>query len=146
MADRVSSDHPSVTAVEGTLVRQGRTDRPKVELPADAALQTGEVVRIVLDGSTRRARFDSPVAGDGFELRGVYDTPRLARNPGEGPNRLAEWVDDRGLDFDRTVHLDVVETGFIYGLRAPGEQTVYEATERPADSLADIAERLDGTD
>jgi hypothetical protein len=142
MTDRVTSDSPGVETVDGTLARHGRTDRPKVEFPAD--LPTDDVVRLVLDGSERRARFHEPLSGDGVELRGVYDTPRLARDPGEGNNRLVAWVADRDLDAGRTVHLDVVESSQKYGLRAPGERATYDATGTPSDSLASIAEQLDG--
>lgn len=143
MADRVPSDHPTVTTHDGTLARQGRTDRPKVVLPADAGLPVGEVVRLALDGTERRARFERPTVGDGLELRGVYDTPDHVREPGSGTDRLAEWVADAGLAFGRTVHLDVVESGFRYGLRGPGERAVYDATGGPDGSLASIAERLE---
>lgn len=143
MTDRVTSDSPGVTTVDGTLARHGRTDRVKVEFPA-GDLPTDDVLWLVLDGAERRARFHEPFSGDGVELRGVYDTPRLARNPGEGENRLAAWVADRDLDAGRTVHLDVVEPGFRYGLRAPGERATYDATGKPSDSLASIAEQLDG--
>ncbi len=142
MSDRVTSDSPGVETVDGTLARHGRTDRPKVEFPA-ADLPTDDVVRLVLDGSERRARFHDPISGEGVELRGVYDTPRLARDPGEGENRLVAWVADRDLDAGRTVHLDVVEPGYKYGLRAPGEHATYDAGGNPSDSLASIAERLD---
>lgn len=143
MTDRVTSDSPRVETIDGTLARHGSTDRLKVALPAHDDLPADEVVRVVLDGSERRARFDAALSGDGVEVRGVYDTPRLARTPGEGDDRLAEWLADRDLDAGRTVHLDVVEPGFRYGLRAPGERATYDAGN-PEDSLASIAERLDG--
>lgn len=143
MSERVPSDHPTITTLDGTLARQGRTDRPKVVLPADADLPVGEVVRLVLDGDECRARFDRPTVGDGLELRGVYDTPDHVRDPGSGPNRLPEWVAGSGLEVGRTVHLDVVADGFRYGLRAPGERAVYEASAGPDESLASIAERIE---
>lgn len=146
MPDRVPSDHPTVTTYDATVARQGRTDRPKVVLPADADLPAGEVVRLVLDGSEYRARLDRPTTGDGLEIRGAYDTPAAARDPGSAPNRLVEWVEDVGLAFGRTVHLDEVESGFRYGLRAPGERAVYEATGGPDESLAGIAERVERND
>lgn len=145
MPDRVASDNPGVETVDATLARHGGTDRPKVTVPADAAADLPEsVVRLVLDGSEYCARFAPPVTGDGLELRGAYDTPAAVRDPGDAPNRLVEWVDSVGLDASRTVHLDVVEPGFRYGLRAPGERAVYDATGTPDEGLAAIAERLDG--
>lgn len=148
MTERVASDHPTVATVDAELARQGRTDRPKLVLPPGAAerLPAGEIVRVVLDGSEGWARVDGAVGGDGLELRGVYDTPDGAREPGSEPNRLTEWVDRAGLGPGRTAHLDVLSEGFRYGLRAPGERVVYETTDRPDESLAAIAERLDGPD
>lgn len=148
MPDHVSSDHPTVSTVDATLTRQGRTDRPKVVLSTaaaeDAELVAGEVVRLVLDGDECRALPSRPTTDDGLEIGGAYDTPAQARDPGSGPNRLTEWVREAGLDFGRTVHLDVVEPGFRYGLRAPGGRVTYETTGTPDDSLAAIAERQDG--
>lgn len=145
MADRIASDHPSVTTVDATVERAGRTDCPKLVLPPEAAslFPDDEVVRVVLDG-TKRARlaysFD-----DEPEIRGVYDTPDQARE-GRGDNRLPDWLDAQGLDFGRTVHVDVVEAEFEYGLRAPGEHRVYEATEAPDSGLADIARQVEDRD
>jgi len=148
MAQRVSSDHPSVTTVDATLSRNGRTDRPRVDVPAEYADQFphDEVVRLALDGTQYRAEVRTELASDGLRIMGAYDTPRLARNPGEGENRLAEWYRATDVDFGRTVHLDVVEEGFLYGLRIPGDRAVYEATESPAESLASIARDLESED
>jgi len=138
--DRIASDNPSVRTLDGTLERQGRLDRPKVVLPADDAVSTDSVVRLYLDGDEHRIRPSE--SGDTIEIRGAYDTPDGARDPRNAENRLTEWVKSEGLDFGRTVHLDIVEEGFAYGLRAPGERTVYPAVEKPDDSLSDIAENL----
>jgi hypothetical protein len=144
MADAVSSD--GVESVRATLVRAGRTDRPKVTLPADARdrVAEDEVVRLSLGRTTRHARIERAL-DDGLEIRGAYDTPRAARER-DGPNRLVEWVEDVGLGFDRTVHLDVVEEGFFYGLRAPGERAVYHVPDRPDEGLAGIAEEIEGVE
>lgn len=142
MADRIASDHPSVTTVDATVERAGRTDRPKLVLPSDAAslFPDDDVVRVVLDG-TKRARlawsFD-----DEPEIRGVYDTPDQARDR-QGENRLPDWLDSQGLDFARTVHVDVIEEEFEYGLRAPGQRRVYEATEAPDSGLSAIARDIE---
>ncbi|MFC4548841.1 MULTISPECIES: DUF7112 family protein [Halorussus] len=146
MADRISSDNASLTTVRATLVRSGALDRPKVELPAEHAesFPTDDVVRVVADDTEYRATVEAPLTGDGREIRGLYDTPRLARNPGEGENRLAEWLEGTNLDFGQSVLVDVVEAGFKYGLREPGQRAVYEATEAPDSSLADIAKDIDG--
>ncbi|MFB6072355.1 MAG: hypothetical protein ABEJ88_05230 [Halobacterium sp.] len=142
MTDRVTDE--AVDTVDGTLERAGGTRRLEVRLPADASddFPAGEVVRVVLDGTERRARFAATSAGEPA-IRGVYDTPSQARNPGASENRLGEWVDDRDLEAGRSVHVDVVEPGFKYGLRAPGESATYAATEPPDAGLADIAESLD---
>jgi hypothetical protein len=146
MADRISSDHSSLTTVRATLVRSGGLDRPKVEIPADVAdhFPSDELVRVVADDTEYRARIESPLAEDGREIRGLYETPRVARNPGEGENHLSTWLDGTDVEFDQSVLVDVIEPGFKYGLREPGERVFYEATESPDDSLASIAENLDG--
>jgi len=145
MPDRVPSDHPSVESVRAELVRAGRTDRPRVAVPADAAdlVPEGEVVRLVLDGTERFARVAARMGDDRLELRGAHDTPDDARDPGSGSDRLGDWQDAHGVRFGGAVLLDVVEAGYKYGLRAPGERAVYDAG-RPDSSLADIARDLDG--
>jgi hypothetical protein len=159
VTDAVPSD--AVPTVRATLARAGRTDRPKVAVPDDHRdrFPTAETVRLFLDGSqfharveraldggeasaASRASSDEPSESDGaIELRSVRDNPRLARET-EGTDRLREWADDTRLDFGRTVHLDVLDEGFCYGLRAPGETAVYDVPDRPDDGLASIAEDL----
>jgi hypothetical protein len=145
MADRISSDHSSLTTVRATLVRSGGLDRPKVEIPADAAdsFPDGELVRVVADDTEYRARIESPLTDDGRELRGLYESPTLARNPEDGENHLSTWIDDTNVEFGQSVLVDVIEAGFKYGLREPGQRAFYEATESPDESLADIAQELD---
>lgn len=145
MVDRIASDNPAVTTYTGTVGRYGRTSRPEVELPESAGddVPTGEVVRLVLDGSEYRTRIEE-AQDETLVVRGAYETPRLARTPGEGENHLPGWLEAADLDVGRSVHVDVVEPGFAYGLRAPGETAYYDATEKPSDSLADIARDVDG--
>jgi hypothetical protein len=142
MADRIPSDHPSVETTRVPLETSGATSRPVVELPGDADVEAG-VVRLVLDGTEYHAEVQRPLTGDGYLLRGAYDTPDAARNA-DGPNRLAEWVDEGDARVGGSVLFDVVEAGHTYGLRAPGTRQVYRATESPDDSLSAIAEDLDG--
>lgn len=138
MADRVSSDHPSVHAIRATVERAGSTRRPEVRLPAsDADRVPDGVVRLVVDGREYRA----PVDGD--VIRGAYGNARLARER-DGTNRLAAWIDEHDLGFGRAVLVDVVVPEFRFGLRRPGEQAVYDASEPPDGGLRDIAEGLDG--
>ena len=149
MADRIPSDHSSLTTVRATLVQSGGLDRPKIEVPDtdddDADRFPGnELVRVVAADTEYRARIETPLTGDGREIRGLYETPTLARNPEEGENRLADWADQTGVEFGQSVLVDVIEAGFKYGLREPGERAFYEATESPDDGLADIAQQLDG--
>ncbi|UPW02025.1 hypothetical protein M0R88_07995 [Halorussus gelatinilyticus] len=145
MADRISSDHSSLTTVRATLVRSGGLDRPKVEIPADDAdaFPDGELVRVVADDTEYRARIESPLTDDGREIRGLYDSPTLARNPEDGENRLSSWMEGTDVEFGQSVLVDVIEEGFKYGLREPGERVFYDATESPDESLADIASGLD---
>ena len=142
MADRVGSDHPSVTTLRGRLVRRGGTRRPAVEVPEAEreSLPAEGTVRLVLDGRTRHAPV---VERSGTRaLGGAYDNARRARER-VGTDRLAEWVDGASVEFGRSVLVDVVEPGELYGLRLPGETAVYDVTRGPADSLRSIAEDLE---
>jgi hypothetical protein len=141
MPESVPSD--AVESVRATVERAGRTDRPKITVPEAARnrIPEGEPVRLSLGGSVRHARVELAI-DDSLEIRGAYDNPRLARE-GDGPNRLVEWFEDAGLDFGRTVHLDVVDEGFFYGLRSPGERSVYRVPERPDEGLAELAKQAE---
>ncbi|WP_232701482.1 DUF7112 family protein [Halobacterium wangiae] len=142
MPDRVTDD--SVPTVVGTLARAGGTRRREIQLPADAAddFPAGDVVRLVLDGTEYRTQL-ARLPGGEPAIRGAYETPSLARDPGSADNHLATWVDAKHLEAGRSVHVDVVEAGFKYGVRAPGESASYDAFEPPSEGLADIARSLD---
>ena len=153
---RVPSDGEDVASVRVTLARSGGTRRPCVRLPDDDALDgrvesgecdalgvsAGDVVRVAFDRDEYHAR----VAADstGRLLRGAFDNRRLAREAADGANRLVEWLDANGREPDDSVVLDVVVPGDLYGLRIPGERTVYDANRGPRSSLADIARDVDG--
>lgn len=143
MTQRVSSD--TTETVRATLAQAGATNRTNVEISGDdaEAFPADELVRIVIDDTEYRARIERPLTGDGRLIRGVYDTPRLARNPGEGDNRLTEWFAESNRSFGQSILIDVVEAGFKYGIREPGSRAVYEATEAPNGSLADIARQVE---
>jgi len=143
MSDRVPSDHPGVPTVDATLVRAGRTDRPRIAIPAEHAdrFPADDVVRLVVDGDERFAPVAEELTGDGRQLRGAYDTPEAARRPRDATDYLADWRVEAGVPFDSTVHVDVVEPGYKYGLRAPGGRAVY-ATGRPDEGLRDLASDL----
>lgn len=146
MTQRVASDHASVTTIDARLAPSGASGSPSIEIAAENtdAFTPDEIVRLVLDEGEYRARIRRPLTGEGLQILGAYDTPGLARDPGEGENRLHEWFDDGDLDLGRTVHLDVVEEDFLYGVRRPGERAVYEVKEKPDESLAAIARDVDG--
>ena len=142
MPDRVAADNPSVETVRATLSTAGAIGRPRVSLPeeADGRFPAGDVVRLVLGGRTRFARIDRGL-DEGLEIRGAYDNRRLAREA-DGENRLVEWAVREAVDGGRSVLVDVVEAGELYGVRRPGTDAVYELPETTRDdSLAAIAER-----
>lgn len=143
MADRLPSDHDSITTVRATLVRRGGTSRAAIELPAESSVEypEGEVVRIVLDGDERHARITNSASG--LRIPGIYDDPSFARDPGSAPNRLVEWIDAANLELGGSVLVDEIEPEFKYGIREPGDRVFYDATESPDDSLASIAKRLE---
>lgn len=144
MTDRIPSDHDAVDTHRATVERVGRTDRRRVAIP-DAVAETvspEEVVRLDFDGDTFRARVETDVEGNPV-FSGAYDSPSLARDPGDGTNHLADWLGSTDVAVGDSVLLDVVTDGFKFGLRAPGERAVYDATEPPSESLASIARDLE---
>jgi hypothetical protein len=144
MTDRVPSDHASVRTVRGQLTRSGGTRRPCLRLPDELAdsLDAGDFVRLVLDGDATHARVSEDA--NGLVVRGAYDDKSLAREPGDAPNRLVEWVEANDRPIDSAVEIDEVEAGYFYGVRVPGRRAVYSPSTPPKDSLSSIAERLDG--
>ena len=147
MPDRVAADNPSVETVRATLAAAGALGRPRIAVPEDAAgsFPVGDVVRLVLDGRTRFARVDRSL-DDSIEIRGAYDNRRLAREA-DGENRLVEWAEREGVDVGRSVLVDVVEPGELYGVRRPGTSAVYDLPETTRDdSLSAIAERTQEAD
>ncbi|WP_121741724.1 DUF7112 family protein [Natronorubrum halophilum] len=143
MADRISSDHPSVRTVRSTCTETATGVR--LEVPADDrdAFPTDEVVRIILDGDELFARVERALTGDDLSIPGVYETPDQARDPTGATDRLATWVDDHDVSMSGSVLVDVIEPEFLYGLRSPGETTYYDAREPPSDSLSDIAKNVE---
>lgn len=153
---RVPSDDEGVASIRVSLARSGGTRRPCVRLPDDdklagrvesgtcesLSMDAGDVIRVVFD----REEYFAPVTADrsGRLVRGAFENRRLARETGEGTNRLVEWLDANGREPGDSIVLDIVVSGELYGLRIPGERTVYEATRGPRSSLSDIARDLDG--
>ncbi|WP_251341443.1 DUF7112 family protein [Haloplanus halophilus] len=141
MSDRVASDGDAVTTYRAELARSGGTRRPCLRLPEDVAPDAGDLIRLVLDGDEYHARIESDAKG--AVIRGAYDNRRLARTDGEGTNRLVEWVRGVDLEVGRSVDVDEVTPGYLYGVRVPGRRAVYSVTRRPDSSLSSIAEGLD---
>jgi hypothetical protein len=138
--ERLPSDHPTVETVRATLDRRGRT-RSRLSL-SDGDLFPLDTIRLVLDGNTYHARIETNREGAPV-INGVYDNARLARER-SGEDRLEEWRTESDIDYGRSVLVDVVEPGFLYGVREPGERAVYDAIESPDEGLAAIARDLDG--
>ena len=141
MSDRVASDGEAVTTYRARLARSGGTRRPCLRLPDDVAVESGDIVRLVLDGTEYHARVESDA--EGALLRGAYDNRRLARADREGENRLVEWVRGTDRETGQSVDVDEVTPGYLYGVRVPGERAVYAVTRQPDASLSSIAEGLD---
>lgn len=139
MAERVRHDHPTVDTIPAEVDRYGGTTRPEIRISRSLTVESGTVVRLVLAGSEYRARIE--LSGGNHVIRGAYETPDQARAQGAGQNHLSDWVQEREIELGRTVHLDVVEPGFKYGLRTPGEEATY-TSGRPDPELADIAREL----
>lgn len=142
MTDRVSSEDPSIRTVRARVEHAGATSRRRVVLPPEEAGGVPDgVVRLVVDDEV----YHAPVrpGADGPVVAGAYGSPRLAREPGAGDDALAAWLETAGLDAGRSVLVDVVVEGFLYGIRAPGTTTVYDAPNPPSSSLSDIAASLD---
>ena len=139
--DRIASDNPAIETRRATVARHGGT-RKRVEIPGD--VPTGEIVRLVLDGTTYHTRIEGGFADADPHVAGAYETPEMARS-GDGTEHLQAWLDAADRSPGSTVLLDVIEPEFAYGLRAPGEEVVYDAIEKPRDSLASIARDLEGS-
>ncbi|WP_122088356.1 DUF7112 family protein [Halalkalicoccus subterraneus] len=137
--DRISSENPAVETLRATVARHGAR-RKRIDLP-EGSLPAGEVVRLVIDGTTYHAKVEGGFA-DGPHVSGAYDGPDMARE-GSGTNRLGEWLEEAGRPVGGSVLLDTIEPEFAYGLRKPGEEVVYEAVEKPKESLANIARDLE---
>ncbi|MFB6297695.1 MAG: hypothetical protein ABEH56_04170 [Salinirussus sp.] len=142
MTDRIPSDHGAVTSHRTELGTVGRTRRPRIPLPAALECDVGDVIRLSLAGQDCRVQVTADLHGEP-DVRGAYPNPRLARADGREEDELAGWLDDRGVTAGETLVLDVVTSGYGYGIREPGERVVYRAVDPPERGLADIARRVE---
>jgi hypothetical protein len=142
MANRLPSDHASVRTERAAVARSGGTRRPCLRLPTGLELDSGDLVRLVLDGDESHARVQADSSG--LLLRGAYDMRSEAKEPGRAENRLVEWLQANDREPDDALDLDVLDPGERYGLRLPGERVVYKDISSPGSSLQDIAKDLDG--
>ncbi|WP_049927451.1 DUF7112 family protein [Halopiger goleimassiliensis] len=143
MADRISSDHPSVRTIRATCAET--TTGVRLEVPPDDhdAVPLEDVIRVVVDGDKLFARVERAMTGEGRWIRGVYETPDAARDPSGATDRLSSWVAESDVRVGGSVLVDVVEPDFLYGLREPGSTVYYDATEPPNEGLQDIARSLE---
>lgn len=137
--DRISSENPAVETLRAQVARHGAR-RKRLDLPAEA-LPEDEPLRFVIEGTTYYAVVQGGF-GDDPHISGAYETPDMARE-GSGTNHLEEWLKTVDRPVGGSVLVDIIEPEFAYGLREPGEEVVYEAVEKPKDSLANIARNLE---
>lgn len=142
MPDRLPSDADAVSTTRAHVERYGGTRRPCVRLGEEVDVSDGDLLRLVLDRTTYHARVH--VDANGPLLRGAYGNRRLARTQGEGENELRAWLEDVGKQPGDPLELDEVVAGELYGLRVPGNRTVYSVSRGPRSSLSEIARDLDG--
>jgi len=140
VAGRLPSDHDQVQSYRASLIRSGRIRRPCLELPAKMTLTEGEIIRILLGDRQTHARVSA--TADEQIIRGAFKNSRVARTPGEGENLLKQWCETHDLQIGNAVEVDVLDAGFCYGLRSPGDRVVYSVPSRPNESLHDIASSL----
>ncbi|GAB7019608.1 DUF7112 family protein [Halostagnicola bangensis] len=143
MADRLSSDHPSIRTVRATLSET--TTGVRLEIPGEESdgFSVDELVRITIEGTERFAQIERALTGDELTIEGVYETAEGARDPREGTDILPDWCGDHTVRDGGSVLIDIIEPGFAYGLRSPGETNYYDASEPPKSSLSDIANDIE---
>jgi len=141
MPDRIPSDHASVRTARAEVARSGGTRRSCLRLPDDLDVEPGTFVRLVVDGDEYHAELQGDRSGP--LIRGAYDLRSEARDPGRAENRLVEWLHEQDREPGDPVEIDEIEPGERYGLRMPGERTLYRDTSGPGGSLQDIASDLE---
>lgn len=144
MVERVPNDHPSIHTVRTTVVQTATARHLQVPETDHDQVPRDEVVRVVLDGEERFMRPAHRLGSDDLTIAGIFETPSFARTPGEGTNLLASWLEAADVGVGTSVLLDVIEPDFQYGIRTPGESTIYRVADPPSKSLSSIADDLDG--
>jgi len=143
MADRISNDHPSVRTVRSTCVETATGVRLEIPDTDYDVFSADDVIRVVVDGNEGFATVERALTGSDRWIRGIYETPSQARDPGGARNLLSTWIDDHGVIAGGSVLIDVIEPDFLYGLRKPGSSVYYDAYEPPNEGLRDIARSLE---
>jgi hypothetical protein len=142
VSDRIPSDHTTVQSRRLNLSTVGRTRRHQLSLPADIDCDIEDVVYLSLEGDGVHAQVTAGLDGDPT-IQGAFGTRQAARTQ-DGVNELRAWLDDHDLAEGDALVLDVLRTGYAFGLRRPGERVVYSPPDPPDSSLTDIARDLDG--
>jgi len=140
VTDRIPSDHDAIDSHRVHLSTVGRTRRLQVVLPSAIECTVGDVVFVSLEGDGRYAQVTAGLDGEST-LQNAFPTRQLARTQ-SGDDKLRAWLDDASLADGDPLILDVLRTGYAYGLRRPGERVVYSPPEPPDSGLQDIAESL----
>jgi len=142
MSNRLPSDSDSVQTTRAELIRLGSARRQGIRLPESTSdsLSAGDLIRVVFDDTEYHAQIAEDTRG--LLIRGAFENRRLARSSGDGENFLTKWLRDLGRESGNSVEFDTVVAGEQYGLRAPGERTIYTVTQGPRSSLSSIAESL----
>lgn len=140
MPDRLPSDHPTVETIRAHVERHGGGYR--LVVPHDTFSTDDATVRIVLEDSIRFARIRNGNEQEQW-ITGIFASSRGATDPGSGTNRLNQWLEEQNRTTGSSVELDIIESGYYYGLREPGTRTVYTGLKRPSASLSSIAQSIE---
>jgi hypothetical protein len=141
VTDRIPSDHDAIDSHRVHISTVGRTRRRQVVLPTGLECSLDDLVFVSLEGEGRHAAVTANLNSEPT-LQDAFVTRQLARTQG-GDDELGVWLDDNGLTDGDPLILDILRTGYAYGLRRPGERVVYSPPEPPDSTLQDIADSLD---
>ncbi len=142
MTDRIPSDHQTIESHRVHLSTVGRTRRYQLSLPDGLDCAIGDVAVLSLEGETVYAEVTAGLDGEAT-VQSAART-RGAAGTQDSENELHSWLDSHEIEKGDALVLDVLRTGYAYGLRRPGERVVYSPPDAPDSSLASIAKDLDG--